>query len=78
MMIQNLLGKVAEGGEYEDAHCQEEHKKTQLLTFSLVNDDNDDDDNDGDDDDDDDGDDGDEERKKTHFLTLLFTQMDQE
>ena len=37
MKIENLLSKVAEGGEYEDTHCQEEHKKTKLLIFSLVN-----------------------------------------
>ena len=37
MTIENLLSKVAEGGEYEDTHCKEEHKKTELLIFSLVN-----------------------------------------
>ena len=37
MTIANLFSKVAERGEYEDTHCKEEHKKTQLLTFSLVN-----------------------------------------
>ena len=33
MMVENLLGKVAEGGEYENTHRKEEHKKTQLLQF---------------------------------------------
>ena len=37
MTIENLLSKVAEGGEYEDTHCQEEHKKSEFLIFSLVN-----------------------------------------